>query len=140
MRFFNTAGPVDPADHYTISPLARLTDDDLLGLISQKKYFILHAPRQTGKTSALPGLMRELNASGEYAAVYLNVEGAQGFREQIEPALQGILWELGRRIELYLGDRQLTETVLRQIRAGYTKRPAGFPQSIVLCGVRDIKN
>ncbi len=51
MRFFNTAGPVDPADHYTIPPLARLADEDLLSLIGQKKYFILHAPRQTGKTS-----------------------------------------------------------------------------------------
>ena len=30
--------------------------------------------------------------------------------------------------------------VLRQIRAGYYLRPDGFPQSIVLCGLRDIRD
>ena len=29
---------------------------------------------------------------------------------------------------------------MRQIRAGYDKRPEQFPQSIILCGVRDIKD
>ncbi|MCG5500805.1 hypothetical protein [Ectothiorhodospira lacustris] len=28
---------------------------------------------------------------------------------------------------------------LRQIRAGYAQRPEAFPQSIVLCGVRDVR-
>ena len=31
-------------------------------------------------------------------------------------------------------------SVLRQLRAGYEKRPEGFPQSVVLCGVRDIRD
>ena len=31
-------------------------------------------------------------------------------------------------------------SVLRQLRAGYHLRPASFPQSIVLCGVRDLRN
>ncbi|MCY4265626.1 MAG: ATP-binding protein, partial [Gammaproteobacteria bacterium] len=53
MRFFNTAGPVVAVDHYRIPPLLRLDLDDLLNLIRQKKYFVLHAPRQTGKTSVL---------------------------------------------------------------------------------------
>ncbi|MCY4355924.1 MAG: ATP-binding protein, partial [Gammaproteobacteria bacterium] len=53
MRFFNTAGPIVSADHYCIPPLQRLDLDDLLNLIRQKKYFVLHAPRQTGKTSLL---------------------------------------------------------------------------------------
>ena len=53
MRFFNVAGPVRPDDHYTIPPLSRVDVDDLLGLIRRRQYFVLHAPRQTGKTSAL---------------------------------------------------------------------------------------
>lgn len=53
MRFFNTAGPVNPQKHYCLPPLARLNVEELLGLIRQEKYFVLHAPRQTGKTSAL---------------------------------------------------------------------------------------
>ena len=31
-------------------------------------------------------------------------------------------------------------SVLRQLRAGYRKRPEGFPQSVVLCGLRDVRD
>ena len=37
-----------------------------------------------------------------------------------------------------VGDTLLS--VLRQLRAGYEQRPEAFPQSVVLCGVRDIRN
>ena len=67
MRFFNTAGPVRPDDHYTIPPLDRMDVDELLALIRAKQYFVLHAPRQTGKTSALIAL-RDLLNSGEGGA------------------------------------------------------------------------
>lgn len=33
MRFFNTAGPVNPANHYCLPPLNRLDLDDILLLI-----------------------------------------------------------------------------------------------------------
>ena len=56
VRKFNTAGPVVAADHYCIPPLERIDLDAVLGLIRDKKYFVLHAPRQTGKTSALLAL------------------------------------------------------------------------------------
>ena len=52
MRFFNTTGPVRPGKHYSIPPLERLDLDDVLGLVRDERYFVLHAPRQTGKTSA----------------------------------------------------------------------------------------
>jgi hypothetical protein len=51
MRFFNTAGPVDPDRHYCIAPLTRLDLAEVLLLIEQQKYFVLHAPRQTGETT-----------------------------------------------------------------------------------------
>jgi len=41
-------------------------------------------------------------------------------------------------IDSLVGDTLLS--VLRQLRAGYQQRPKGFPQSIVLCGVRDIRD
>jgi len=53
MRFFNTAGPVDCQRHYCLPPLTRFDLDEVLLLIQQMKYFVLHAPRQTGKTSCL---------------------------------------------------------------------------------------
>ncbi|HOK41864.1 MAG TPA: ATP-binding protein, partial [bacterium] len=61
MRYFNTAGPVRPEDHYTIDILGRINLPEILSLIEQKKYFILHAPRQTGKTSSLLALRDYLN-------------------------------------------------------------------------------
>ncbi|MCX6039999.1 MAG: hypothetical protein NTV69_02535, partial [Caldilinea sp.] len=61
MRFFNTEGPVNCADHYCLPPLARLDLEAILGLIDQKKCFLLHAPRQTGKTSCLLALAEYLN-------------------------------------------------------------------------------
>lgn len=53
IRFFNTAGPIVREDHYFNEPLNRIDLTDILSLIDQKKYFVLHAPRQTGKTSYL---------------------------------------------------------------------------------------
>jgi hypothetical protein len=74
MRFFNTAGPVKTDLHYCLPPLTRFDLDDGLRLIQQQKYFVLHAPRQTGKTSCLLALLDHLNAAGRYRCVYVNVE------------------------------------------------------------------
>jgi hypothetical protein len=186
MRFFNTAGPVNCQDHYCVPPLQRFDLDQILGLIAQKKYFVLHAPRQVGKTTYLLALMEYLNRSGQYSCLYVNVEGAQAARENVEAAMQAILAELGAMARDFLGDPTLEEmwgealrerggfaaltevltrwaerntkpivllideidalvgdtliAVLRQLRAGYPKRPQFFPQSIVLCGVRDVRD
>ena len=44
-------------------------------LIEQKKYFILHAPRQTGKTSAILNFAKQLREEKNYTALYINIEG-----------------------------------------------------------------
>ena len=41
-------------------------------------------------------------------------------------------------IDALIGDTLLW--VLRQLRAGYDERPEGFPQSVILCGVRDVRD
>ena len=41
-------------------------------------------------------------------------------------------------IDTLIGDTLIA--VLRQLRAGYDQRPEGFPQSVVLCGVRDVRD
>ncbi len=51
MRFFNTAGPVTCEGHYCLPPLERFDLAEVLMLIEQKKYLVLHAPRQVGKTT-----------------------------------------------------------------------------------------
>ena len=184
-RFFNTAGPNNPAMQYTIDPLSRFDLEDILMLIRQQKYFVLHAPRQTGKTSCLLALRNYLNERGEYICVYANVEGGQASRNDVKSVVQSVVDVIARRAEIITGtdvpsqvrDRVLGESeatmlsaylarlsealpkplvlfideidalvgdslvsVLRQIRSGYDDRPQSFPLSIVLCGVRDVRD
>ena len=187
MRFFNTEGPVRPDDHYAIQPLDRMDVDELLALIRAKRYFVLHAPRQTGKTSALIALRDLLNSGevGNFRCVHTNVEVGQVARDDTARGLRAILSRLAMRarllhddfpheswravleasgpddalgdllsnwcvanpvplvllvdeIDSLVGDTLLS--VLRQLRAGYEQRPEAFPQSVVLCGVRDIRD
>ena len=97
MRFFNTSGPVVAADHYCIPPLERLNLTEVRRLIRDKRYFVLHAPRQTGKTSALLALRDLLNAEGAYRCVYVNVEAGQAGREDVEQVTRTILGTLALR-------------------------------------------
>ena len=53
MKKFNTAGPSIAGDHYMIDPLARFDLPEIESLIDDKRYFVLHAPRQTGRTTSL---------------------------------------------------------------------------------------
>ncbi|MCF8109189.1 MAG: hypothetical protein K9J81_09375 [Desulfohalobiaceae bacterium] len=41
-------------------------------------------------------------------------------------------------IDSLVGDTLIA--VLRQLRSGYNQRPKQFPQSVILCGVRDIRD
>ena len=74
--------------NYTIDPLSRFDLDDMLMLIRQEKYFVLHAPRQTGKTSCMLALRDHLNSQGDYIAVYANVEGGQASRNDVESVVK----------------------------------------------------
>jgi hypothetical protein len=82
MRWFNTAGPCMPSDHYTL--LERVGLPDLESFIDRKTYFVVHAPRQTGKTTAMRQLARELTASGTYAAVHASFEVGQAFSQHLD--------------------------------------------------------
>ncbi len=187
MRFFNTEGPVRPDKHYAIRPLDRVNVGEFLALIRAERYFVLHAPRQTGKTSALIALRDLLNSGevGSFRCVDVNVEVGQVARDDVARGIRAILgilaenarglgddypggvWQdvlasigpesalnvllarwcradpvplvlLVDEIDSLVGDTLLS--VLRQLRAGYPQRPEAFPQSVVLCGVRDIRD
>ncbi|WP_201220428.1 hypothetical protein [Halochromatium roseum] len=130
--------------------------------------------------------MAHLNREGQYRAVYANLEGAQAYRERIDPAMATIVTDIATWASDGVGDTQapalarevLADTppgsalgvflsrwcarldaplvllldevdalvgdtlisLLRQLRAGYTKRPKAFPSSLVLCGVRDLRD
>ena len=103
MRFFNTAGPVRPGEHYCIPPLERLDLDEVLRLVAEKKYFVLRAPRQTGKTSALLALCDLLNGQG-YGCTYATVETARTARDDVEQAMRTVLAGLGSWARSTAGD------------------------------------
>jgi hypothetical protein len=185
-RFFNTAGPIKKEKHYNIDPLSRIDINEILSLIEQEKYFVLHAPRQTGKTSYLHALRDYLYKQGQYKSLHINIETAQAARENVREGIGTVLRILANELFIYLKDSflkdrwkqifedsaefyalqdalmqwcQASETpivllidevdslvgdtlisLLRQLRSGYEKRPRLFPQSIILCGVRDVRD
>jgi len=186
MRFFNTEGPNRAENHYNLPPLERWDLAEVRMLIDQKKYFLLHAPRQTGKTTCLLALAELLNREGRYRAVYANIEPAQAAREDVSLGMTAVVEQISRGARDQIGDapavvlgRTIIEqssgttrvdefltrwcetsrlpvvllldevdalvgdtliSLLRQLRAGYAKRPVRFPQTVILCGVRDLRD
>ena len=178
-RFFNTTGPCRPEWHYMVPPIPRLPDAKRL--IDQMNYFVVHAPRQTGKTTTLITLAKELTASGQYAALYFTCETAEAAGDDYERAEKMIVSTIcsvssthlpaelrppppvsdasGRRLEVLLRAwaiacprplvlffdeidavrGQSMVSVLRQLRGGFYDRPHSYPASIILCGLRDVR-
>ena len=179
-QWFNTAGPCKANIHYLVPPTQRLPN--LVRLIDQENYFVIHAPRQTGKTTAMLTLAQELTQRGTYAAVLLSVEVGSVCPDQPDQAELAILDAWRGAISYYLPaelqppawpdapplrrigaalqvwaeqcprplvvfideidslQNQTLITVLRQIRDGFPRRPQGFPQSIALIGMRDVRD
>ena len=173
-------------DHYCIPPLDRVDLEEILTLIAWKRYFVLHAPRQTGKTSILKALAERLNAEGTYSCLYMNVEAAQAARHDVDSAVASVLGEMASRARTTLHDESVYKiwselparvrsgtllnevlvrwseaspkplvlfideidsiigdsliSVLSQLRSGYDRRPSWFPHSVILCGVRDVRD
>ena len=179
-KHFNTAGPCQSDIHYMLSPTVRLPE--LKALIDGRNYFIIHAPRQVGKTTAMIALAQELTERGDYTAVMLSVEVGSAFPDQPDIAEAAILdaWQdaskfwlpadlhpptwpeapSGRKINAALGlwaqtsprslvvfideidslQNQTLISVLRQLRDGFPRRPQGFPHSLGLIGMRDVRD
>lgn len=102
MKFFAIAGPVIPLEHYCVPFVQRFSEEKLLSLIEQKAYFVMHAPRQTGKTSLIMDIARQLNAGGRFHALYVNFEGGQVAHNNYLEGTRTILAELLSSILLQL--------------------------------------
>ncbi len=96
-KIFNIAGPVVPEHHYHL-PL-RLDYKKIHELIDLRFYFILHAPRQTGKTSAIFQFIKRLLLEKEYTPLYVNVESAQAARGNVKAGITNILNLIKMRIQ-----------------------------------------
>jgi hypothetical protein len=180
-RHFNTAGPCHPDKHYMLPPERRLPG--VRDLIDQEHYFVIHAPRQVGKTTCFHTLARRLTAEGRYAALLTSCEAGQLFSADLEGSIAAVLDTLVQDSEEYLPEplrppavdptrpastrfrdlmvrwaRQCPRpvvlfldeidalvddaliSILRQLRSGYRARPQGFPQSVALIGLRDVRD
>lgn len=179
-KFFNTTGPCKAADHYMIDPLTRLPDVRIL--IHNRLYFVLHAPRQSGKTTSLQALAKQLTEEGKYTALRFSCETGQAYGADIHqveetilesiqfaskihlpPHLQCPTWaqlplvnRLKAALSLWasLSERPLVLffdeidalvdeallSILHQLRDGFSDRPNHFPHSIILCGLRDVRD
>ncbi|WP_206641668.1 ATP-binding protein [Nonomuraea polychroma] len=183
-KYYNTTGPCDPQRHYMLPPTPRLPQARVL--IDMDRYFVLHAPRQTGKTTALRTLASELTAEGDIAALMFSCERAKaagddyaaaesllldslrqaaewsGWPDELLPpdpwpqvtpgsrlavALTEWCRRCPRRLVLFFdeidalqGDSMIS--ILSQLRDGHNARPKGqpFPASVVLCGLRDVRD
>ena len=60
-------------------------------LIGKKLYFVLHAPRQSGKTTCVRALAPTLTAEGKYAAVHASCERGQVAGSDVERGVQAVL-------------------------------------------------
>jgi hypothetical protein len=153
-------------------------------LIETGQYFVVHAPRQTGKTTTLSALSRRLTAEGESVALLFSCERAEVAGDDYGAAELLVLRAMRDAAELYglpgkalppdpwpeappgsrlfAGLREwaarcplpLTlvfdeidalrgeglRSVLRQLRDGFPARPGRFPSSVVLCGLRDVRD
>ena len=124
MRYFNTSGPVVAEDHYHVPPLAR-------------------TPQSAPSSKSWPRRPGTRWATRAWAEIWPDVLARAGGHSALRTALtrwcrasEKLLVLLIDEIDTLVGDSLLA--VLRQLRAGYDLRPEGFPQSVVLCGVRDV--
>ena len=83
-KYFNVAGPCFPEEHYMLPALDRMPQ--IRRCVARRQYFVIHAPRQTGKTTALQALVRELNAGGEMVALYCSLETLQKAKDPARSA------------------------------------------------------
>ena len=151
-------------------------------MIDQKGYFVVHAPRQVGKTTALLTLAGELTREGRFAAALVSMELGAAFPDdigaaelavlgswrraaehQLPPALWPPPWPdappggrvaaaleawcraSSRPLVVFLDEidalrNGVLVSVLRQLRDGYRNRSEGFPWSLALIGLRDVRD
>lgn len=95
-KYFNIAGPCHSKKHYMVPILNR--NKSILPLIAQDQYFVIHAARQTGKTTLVKALVNYFNSEGTHHALYCSLEAASPYTEVKEGIVQ-VFYILERAIK-----------------------------------------
>ena len=116
-----------------------LVHRELLGirdLIDQKQYFVIHAARQSGKTTLLLDLANRLNSEGRYHALYCSMESLQRIDDPKE-GIPAIVREIANEIEIHAdldkslflenADQDDYTAVLRMSFSRFCQSPDFFP-------------
>ena len=96
-RFFNIAGPCIESRHYMMQPSDRIPGVERL--VAREQYFVIHAPRQSGKTTFVQTLANSINQEGSRYAAYVSLERTDGcleFETSIRVILTAIIDGLNR--------------------------------------------
>ena len=118
MRFFNISGPVDCERNYCLPPLKRFDLEHVEMLIAQQKYFVMYAPKQTGKTTCMLALMHHLNVQGVYRCLYVSLGAAKAAGDNMVHGMQVILRKIADAAENYLSDRFPREIMPELLQSG----------------------
>ena len=118
-RHFNTAGICRPADHYMLPPEARL--GKLRQLIDSKSYFVIHAPRQSGKTTSSQLLAEALTSEGRYAALLASCKIGSTARAEVARGIPAVI----RAVNLAAGT-QLSEDLRPPAPEDVAAHPESF--------------
>ncbi|MBK7476201.1 MAG: ATP-binding protein [Haliscomenobacter sp.] len=136
-RFFNTTGLCMPEKHYMVDPFRNFYDD-VLRLIEAEQYFVIHAPRQTGKTTFLHSLAHRLNQEGTYVATVCSLESAGYPSISVEDANGLFIRSLYQTAAIFLKEEDMppgpyaypaSAQLLRQYLADWCK---ALPKPLVL--------
>jgi hypothetical protein len=137
MRFFQIGGPCVPGRHYMLPAGDRLPR--ARGLIARDQYFVVHAPRQSGKTTSLEALAQELTSAGTHVALRVSCASAKGVVDDVgavELTILRAIRETARRlrlpVELLPPEPRSDVEVSSRIREGLADWAASCPLPIVL--------
>jgi hypothetical protein len=105
-KYFNTTGLCRPELHYMVDPFRGLLPA-VYNLIEKQQYFVIHAPRQTGKTTFLHQLAHRLNREGKYVAAVGSLEVAGYLSIGVEAANEAFISSLYRTAQIFIKDDEL---------------------------------
>lgn len=161
-RYFNTSGPNNPSEHYTLMRTHLVAQG--LDFVRRSRYFTIWAPRQTGKSTYFRILGKRLKKDG-YQVAAINIEDLERVSEEL--FVKDLSYELSRQAGIELDavsipelrmqlakvaepktvliideieglDQRLFGQFLHSIRNLYHTRERHCLKSVILVGVTNI--